>query len=76
MSGAEKDVKKMPENGSYYTIGEASQITHISKKTLRFYEKIGLIQPDYVDQANGYRYYSRQTLLMIPIIKYYKQNSK
>ena len=29
----------------YYSIGEVSRICNVSKKTLRFYDKIGLISP-------------------------------
>jgi DNA-binding transcriptional MerR regulator len=57
---------------TYYTIGEAGKICNISGKTLRYYEKIGLISPDMIGE-NDYRYYSRETLLTIPVIKYYKQ---
>ncbi len=56
-----------------YSIGEASKICNVSTKTLRFYDKMGVITPDYVSQENGYRYYSEVTLLKIPVIKYYKQ---
>lgn len=56
-----------------YTIGEAANIGNISRKTLRFYEELGLLIPDLISTANGYRYYKKSTILMIPIIKYYKQ---
>lgn len=61
------------ENEKYYTIGEVSKICNISTKALRFYDKIGLISPDMVSEENKYRYYTRKTLLSVPIIKYYKQ---
>lgn len=56
-----------------YTIGEVSKECKVSKKTLRFYEQLGIILPDKVCPENGYRYYSRDTMNLIPIIKYYKQ---
>ena len=56
-----------------YSIGEVSKICNVSKKALRFYDKIGLISPDYISKENNYRYYSRETLLFVPVIKYYKQ---
>ena len=40
----------------YYRIGEVSKITGISKDTLHFYNKIGLVVPDYTDPENQYRY--------------------
>lgn len=57
----------------FFSVGEVSKICNISKKALRYYDKIGLISPDRVSQENSYRFYSRQTLLSVPIIKYYKQ---
>lgn len=56
-----------------YSIGEASKICNVSTKTLRFYDKMGVVTPDYVSEENGYRYYSGITLQKIPVIKYYKQ---
>lgn len=56
-----------------YSIGEASKICKVSAKTLRFYDKIGVLTPDFVSKENGYRYYNKSTLLKIPVIKYYKQ---
>ncbi|MGF0039738.1 MerR family transcriptional regulator [Peptoniphilaceae bacterium SGI.131] len=54
-----------------YSIGEASDHGNVSRRTLRYYEKLGLIKPDFVEQ-NGYRYYSLKTIMKIPIIKYLK----
>lgn len=70
-----KGVKGLVEEKKeyYYSIGEVSRICNVSKKTLRFYDKIGLISPDKVSDDNNYRYYTRKTLLSVPIIKYYKQ---
>jgi DNA-binding transcriptional MerR regulator len=56
-----------------YSIGEVSKICNISKKTLRFYDDIGLVSPDQVSDENHYRFYTRKSLLTVPIIKYYKQ---
>ena len=33
----------------YYQIGDVSRITGISKDTLHFYTKIGLVTPDYIN---------------------------
>jgi DNA-binding transcriptional MerR regulator len=40
------------------TIGDFSQITHLSVKTLRRYHEAGLLEPDEVDPYTGYRYHS------------------
>ena len=39
----------------YYQIGDVSRITGISKDTLHFYTKIGLVTPDYIDPKNHYQ---------------------
>ena len=44
--------------GTRLTIGDFSRITHLSVKTLRHYHQVGLLEPDTIDQHNGYRYYS------------------
>lgn len=54
-----------------YQIGEVSKIGGISQRTLRHYDELGLMQPDAVGD-NGYRYYSRKTMLKIPVIHYLK----
>ena len=54
------DTKKL------HSIGEAAEICHVSRKTLRFYEELGLLVPDHVSPKNGYRYYSEDTVMLIP----------
>ncbi len=57
---------------TYYSIGEVSKICNISKKTLRYYDEIGLVSPDKICD-NNYRYYSKENMLLVPVIRYYKQ---
>ena len=40
-----------------YSIGEFSQITGLSVRTLRFYHERGILTPTSVDEATGYRFY-------------------
>lgn len=40
------------------TIGEFAQLTHLSVRTLRRYHDSGLLEPERVDPASGYRYYT------------------
>ncbi|MBS4751176.1 MerR family transcriptional regulator [Carnobacteriaceae bacterium zg-ZUI78] len=56
-----------------YTIGEAAKLCDVSRKTLRYYDELGIIVPDKVSEDTGYRYYSRETLMRLPKVKYYKQ---
>lgn len=57
-----------------YSIGQVSKICKITKKALRYYNKMNILSPDKVSDESGYRYYSKKTLLSVPMIKYYKQS--
>ena len=57
-----------------YSIGKVEEICKITKKALRYYDKMGILSPDKVDHESGYRYYNKQSLLSVPVIKYYKQS--
>lgn len=52
----------------YYQIGEVSKITGVSKDTLQFYAKIGLLEPDHINPHNKYKYYSHWNLWQLDII--------
>ncbi len=45
-----------------YQIGEFSKINKVTVKTLRYYDKVGLLKPAFVDKENGYRYYISEQL--------------
>ncbi len=56
------------------TIGEFSKISHLTLKTLRYYDEIGLLKPDFIDANNNYRYYNisqLETALLIARLKNY-----
>ncbi len=55
-----------------YSIGDVSQICNISKKALRYYDDINIINSQR-HAYNNYRYYTHDALLAVPVIKYYKQ---
>lgn len=38
-------------------IKEFAELTEVSVRTLHYYDEIGLLKPDEVDEENGYRYY-------------------
>jgi DNA-binding transcriptional MerR regulator len=55
--------KKLPTrfltlNDKLFSIGEFSQITGLTVKTLRFYHDQGLLEPSCIDDQTGYRYYA------------------
>ena len=57
-----------------FSIGEFSVICQVSIKTLRYYDKIGLMEPERVDCNTGYRYYSQaqmEKMLLIQRMKRY-----
>lgn len=39
-------------------IGEFSRLCHVTVRTLRHYEEIGLLEPEIIDMETGYRYYA------------------
>lgn len=55
-----------------YRIGELSKIKNIDAQTLRYYDKIGILSPEIVDEKNNYRYYSLEQFIEVDRIKFYK----
>lgn len=56
------------------TIGQFSKTCMVTIKTLRHYDKTGLIHPYAVNEENGYRFYSEEQIpqmLLIKKLKYY-----
>src|SRR5687768_8122254 len=45
-----------------YSIGEFSQVTGLSVKTLRFYHEKGILIPSAVDSGTGYRWYDESKI--------------
>ena len=58
---------------NYYKIGEISKIKHVTIKALRFYDRVGLLKPAYVDPETGYRYYSSEQLFQVEMIQYLRR---
>ncbi|WP_141430716.1 MerR family transcriptional regulator [Bacillus sp. 03113] len=56
-----------------FTIGKVSKECYIPIRTLRYYDEIGLLKPEKVSSENNYRYYTREQIQKIPLIKYYKE---
>ena len=48
-----------------FKIGEFSTLSKTTIKTLRYYEKEGLLKPSYINQDNGYRYYETSELIQV-----------
>ena len=55
-----------------FTIGETAALFKINIRTLRYYDKIGLLTPEKVDPDTGYRYYSTKQFERLNTILYLK----
>ncbi len=62
-----KEVLEMKEK--LYTIGEVSKLVNISIKALRYYDKINLFKPAFVDPETNYRYYKDSQIHILDLIK-------
>ena len=50
---------------NYFTISEFAKLRDININSLRYYEKLGLLKPAYIDKNNGYRYYSAEQVSLL-----------
>ena len=55
-------------NNNLLSIGEFSKIANVHIKSLRYYDKLGVLKPIYVDPKTNYRYYSYQQLGILDAI--------
>ena len=53
-----------------FQIGDVAKMFHLSVGSLRHYEKIGLLKPEYIDAETGYRYYSTRQFECLNTIRY------
>lgn len=53
-----------------FSIGDVAKMFHLSVGLLRYYEKIGLLLPEYVDKETGYRYYNVRQFESLNTIRY------
>jgi MerR family transcriptional activator of bmr gene len=56
-------------NRDLFAIGEAARLRGMTVKALRFYGRIGLFEPRYIDPKTKYRYYSAEQFIRLDIIK-------
>ena len=54
------------------TVGEMAKLNNISSQTLRYYDKIGLLSPEEVDEHTGYRYYNINQSAKLDLINHMK----
>lgn len=53
---------------NHLTIGEFAKLRGVNINSLLYYEKLGVLCPDYVDDKTGYRYYGLEQLATLDII--------
>ncbi len=53
---------------NYLTISDFANLRNININSLRYYERIGLLSPTYIDKDTNYRYYSPDQLSLLDII--------
>lgn len=54
---------------TYFSVGEISKLTNVPIRTLRYYDKMGLLKPAYINKQNNYRYYSINQFIKIDLLK-------
>lgn len=53
-----------------FSIGEVSKLFHVSVSSLRHYENVGLLPPEYTSPDTGYRYYGPEQFEVLNTIRY------
>lgn len=64
-----ENIKEVIMVKNLFSIGEVAKIKDITIKALRYYHKMGILIPRYIDETTGYRYYSIDQFIHIDIIK-------
>lgn len=52
----------------YLSIGAVSKRKNVSIKSLRYYDRIGVFRPAYINKATNYRYYTEDQLFLLDAI--------
>lgn len=55
--------------GNKFSIREVSEICSIPSKTLRYYDEIGLVVPEFRNESSRYRYYGKDQIITLCIIR-------
>lgn len=59
----------MKDRKNLLSIGKLSKLTGVHVKSLRYYDRLGILPPAYVDPASGYRYYAFFQVYMVEAIQ-------
>lgn len=52
----------------YLSIGKVSKMKNVSIKSLRYYDKIGILKPAFVNAETNYRYYTEEQLYLLDAV--------
>lgn len=52
----------------YLSIGEVAKARGVNVQSLRYYEKLGILVPEYVNPQSGYRYYAPEQIMILDTI--------
>ena len=58
------------DKSNLFSIGDVAKLFNLSTGTLRHYETLGLITPEYTDPDTGYRYYSVRQFEPLNTVRY------
>ena len=50
------------------SIGELAKLRNVNVQSLRYYEKLGILVPAYINPENGYRYYSLDQIMILDTV--------
>lgn len=57
----------MPKEKKYYTAGELANLFELPKQTLLYYDKMGILSPEFISE-NNYRHYTLKQYLILEVI--------
>ncbi len=55
------------------SVKKFADLTGVSVRTLHYYDEIGLLKPEFVDEQNGYRFYGEDSLSRMQEILFYRE---
>lgn len=62
---------KQSINDKVFTVGELAEMTGVSSRTIRFYDKKGILKPIGYSEG-GYRFYNENSILQLQIIRMFQ----
>ncbi len=53
---------------TFLSIGELAKLRNVNVQSLRYYEKLGILVPAYINPDSGYRYYSLEQIMILDTV--------